>query len=282
MDIDPMDKLSAESVQRQVLFVSDGTGLTAESYGKSLLVQFPDRSFRTRRHSFVDTPEKVAVLAASVARQQEESGEQTIIFSTLVEEQAQQLVESSGACVIDLFNAFIGPLEDALGTHSAHSLGMSHNVFGDNAYQRRLDAIDFSLAHDDGVRPDQYEQADVILSGVSRCGKTPTALYLAMNFSLKACNYPLTDHELERDTLPDTLLKWKDKLVGLTIRAEVLNAIREKRRASAHYCAPEVCRREVLAAERMFRSAGIPVFDTTTTSIEEVAGGIIKQLQSGY
>lgn len=264
---------------RRVLYVSDRTGLTAESYGKSLLAQFPDREFETRRYGFVDTPEKVAELAKRIAREQAEIGERLIVFSTLVEEQAQHLVESSGACVIDLFNTFIGPLEDELGTHSAHTLGMSHDVFGDTAYQRRLDAIDFSLAHDDGVRTDQYAEADVILVGVSRSGKTPTSLYLAMNFSIKACNYPLTDRELESDRLPESLRRWTRKLAGLTIDPEALNAIREKRRASDHYCAPDVCRREVQAAEALFRYAGIPVFDTTNTSIEELASGIIKRLQ---
>ena len=274
-----MKKPPTNRPHRRVFYVSDRTGLTAESYGKSLLAQFPDREFDTRRHAFVDTPEKVAELAAHIAREQKLSGERVIVFSTLVEEQAQHLVESSGACVIDLFNTFIGPLEEELGTHSAHTLGISHDVFGDNAYQRRLDAIDFSLAHDDGVRPDQYAEADVILAGVSRSGKTPTSLYLAMNFSLKACNYPLTDHELESDLLPESLRRWTQKLVGLTLDPEVLNAIREKRRASSHYCSLDVCRREVLAAEALFRRVGIPVFDTTNTSIEELASGIIKRLQ---
>ena len=203
-----------------MFFVSDGTGLTASSYGKSLLAQFGDSRFVTKTFPFVDSAERGHQVAASIQLAQDRKGVRAIVFCTLVDEEVQECIEASGAFVIDLFNlfnAFIGPLEQELGRASAHTLGQSYHVFGDQRYQKRIDAIEFSLAHDDGVRPDQYEEADVILCGVSRCGKTPTSLYLAMNFSLKACNYPLTDEELETDVLPNSLVQWKSRLVGLTI-----------------------------------------------------------------
>jgi regulator of PEP synthase PpsR (kinase-PPPase family) len=264
---------------RDVFFVSDRTGLTAESYGKSLLAQFPNMTFDTRKFSFIDNLEQAQILVGEIENLQRRSNQHIIVFSTLVEKESQQLIEATGACVIDLFNTFIEPLEDELDEESAHTLGTSHNIFASHEYQTRLDAIDFAITHDDGVQPERYDKADVILVGVSRCGKTPTCLFLAMNFSIKACNYPLTDEDPYREILPDCLQAWKSKLVGLTIRPEVLNAIREKRRPTNNYASLTVCRKEVKGAENIFRAAGIPVFDTTNTSIEEISGSIIKNLR---
>jgi len=264
---------------REVFFVSDGTGLTASSYGKSLLAQFSGIRFRTRTLPFVDSVEGAHLAAAEIQSSYMRKGVRPIVFSTLVDDEVQDCIESSGAFMINLFHSFIGPLEVELGQASAHTLGQSYDVLGDNRYQKRIDAIEFALAHDDGVRPDHYPEADVILTGVSRCGKTPTSLYLAMNFSLRACNYPLTDDELERDSLPASLKPWTPKLVGLTISPRVLQAIREKRRASPLYCSLDVCKREVKAAERLFQASGIPVLDSTNTSIEELAGSILKLLR---
>ncbi|HFB98294.1 MAG TPA: hypothetical protein ENJ62_04065, partial [Bryobacterales bacterium] len=154
--------------------------------------------------------------------------------------------------------------------------GHSREVFGDARYQRRIEAIEFALAHDDGVRVRDYDRADLIVIGVSRCGKTPTCLYLAMNFSLKACNYPLTGEELERETLPAPLEPWREKIVGLTIDPRMLSEIRHKRRSSEDYASLATCRREVRAAEHIFAHNGIPVFDSTATSIEDLAGNILK------
>jgi len=200
------------------------------------------------------------------------------VFSTLVDDAEQDIIEECDACVINLFHTFLGPLENCFEMESAHTQGMSRTVFGDSAYLVRLDAIDYSLSHDDGIRPDQYDDADLILVGVSRCGKTPTSLYLAMNFSLKASNYPLTQEDLERDVLPDYLLKHRHKLVGLTIKPVPLSRIRRKRRHTSEYASLSVCQREIKVAGAMFEQAGIPVFDTTDTSIEEIASHVVRAL----
>ncbi len=263
---------------RTVFFVSDGTGLTAESYGMSLLAQFPDLEFSTLTLAFVDTLEKAAQASGQINATRLRTGFQPVVFSTLVDEAEQDIIESSGACVINLFHTFLGPLEKCLSMESAHTQGMSRSILGKNSYQLRLDAIDYSLAHDDGVRPDQYDEADVILVGVSRCGKTPTSLYLAMNFSLKACNYPLIEEDLEGDVLPQHLLKYTDKMVGLTIKPVPLSRIRRKRRPHSEYASLNVCQRELRVAEKMFEKAGLPVFDTTETSIEEIASNVVRAL----
>ena len=263
---------------RTVFFVSDGTGLTAESYGMSLLAQFPDLEFSTLTLAFVDTQEKAVQASRQIKATHLRTGFQPVVFSTLVDDAEQDIIESSDACVINLFHTFLGPLEKCFSMESAHTQGISRTILGENSYQTRLDAIDYSLAHDDGIRPDQYDEADVILVGVSRCGKTPTSLYLAMNFSLKACNYPLIAEDLERDTLPDYLLKYQHKMVGLTIKPVLLSRIRRKRRPDSEYASLNVCQREVQVAEKMFDKAGLPIFDTTETSIEEIASHVVRAL----
>ena len=273
-----MDKQNISPNVRTVFFVSDQTGLTAESYGKSLLAQFPDLEFETMTLAFVDNEKKAKIAAQHIEAVHQLSGIKPVVFSTLVNESDQQIIESMDVCIVNLFHTFLGPLEKCFDMDSAHKQGISRTIFGEKSYQQRLDAIDYSLAHDDGIRPDQYDDADVILVGVSRCGKTPTSLFLAMNFSLKASNYPLTEEDLQTDNLPDYLLKHKHKLVGLTIKPVPLSRIRRKRRPNSGYASLAVCQQEVEMAERMFEKASLPVFDTTDTSIEEIASNVVKAL----
>ena len=261
-----------------VFFVSDGTGLTAESYGKSLLAQFPDLKFETTTLAFVDNEKKMIETIEYINAAYAQSGVQPVVFSTLVSLPQQAILEASHACVFNLFNTFLAPLEKAFALLSAHTQGISKTITDNSAYQVRLDAIDYSLSHDDGIRPEHYDAADIILVGVSRCGKTPTSLYLAMNFSLKACNYPLIDEDLQRDTLPDYLLKHTDKLVGLTIDPVSLSRIRHKRRSDSRYASLQLCQKEIKVANHMFQHAGLPVFDTTETSIEEIASHVVRTL----
>ncbi|MGC9239819.1 MAG: pyruvate, phosphate dikinase/phosphoenolpyruvate synthase regulator [Acidithiobacillus sp.] len=271
--------MEAAKDQRQVFFVSDRTGLTASSYGKSLLAQFRDIAFSTRTIPFVDGLERAEAAAREIDACQRRTGQRAIVFSTLVDAAAQRRIVGTGAFVLNLFEAFITPLEKELARPSVHTLGRAFRPQGEVFHQRWLDAMEFALAHDDGIHPEHYSEADLILVGVSRSGKTPTALFLAMNFSLKVGNYPLTDGDLEHDALPAPLAPWRNKLVALTIEPETLHTIREKRRASPQYAALSVCRREVRAAERIFRKAHLPVFDSTGTSVEELASGILKCYQ---
>ena len=266
------------SNKRTVFFVSDRTGLTAEIYGKNLLAQFPRLEFETVSLAFIENQGKAQQAVNHINAVYESSGIKPIVFSSLVEKQEQDIINTSNAMVIDLFNAFLGPLEQVLGMESAHTQGITKTILGKHAYFDRLDAIDYSLAHDDGVSPDQYNDADLILVGVSRSGKTPTSLYLAMNFSLKASNYPLTDNDLNDDELPMYLKPHRNKLVGLTIKPVPLSKIRKKRRPDSEYSSLENCQREVQIAEQMFRRFDIPMFDTTETSIEEIASYVVKTL----
>lgn len=264
--------------RRVVIFVSDRTGLTAEIFGRSLLSQFPDSQFDQQRYSFVDTPEKAHEVAHIIDTCRQERGVEPIVFSTVVDDEAREIIRKSQACFIDLFNTFIEPLESALQVESSHTMGLSQQSYGEKSYHKRLDAIDFSLSHDDGVRPDQLDEAELILVGVSRSGKTPTSLYMAMNFSLKVANYPLTDSELETDRLPEVLEPWRDKIAALTINARTLSSIRQQRRPGSPYASLSVCQNELKAAMTIFKNSRLPVFDTTDISIEEIAGSIVKKL----
>lgn len=263
---------------RRVFFVSDRTGLTAESYGKCLLAQFPDVEFEATTLAFIDTPEKARQARDQINEVCLQCTHSPVVFSTLVHDEAQYIIESANACVISLFHSFIGSLENFLGVESSNKQGVSRIAFSDTTYQKRLDAIDFALTHDDGVRPDQYKEADVILAGVSRCGKTPTSLYLAMNFSLKVANYPLTPEDLGSDDLPLCLQENANKLVGLTIKPVPLSRIRRQRRPDSDYSSLEICQAELQKAQSMFEKAGVPVFETTDTSIEEISSRVVRAL----
>lgn len=267
-----------QQAKRTVFFISDRTGLTAEAYGQSLLAQFPNQAFHFERLSFIDTEEQAQIACELIQQANQRTGITPIVFSTLVNDATQSVIKACDACVIGLFNTFIEPLEILLGEKSAHTLGSSQQIFKSFDYQKRLDAIDYTMAHDDGVRPDQYQQADVILTGVSRSGKTPVSLYLAMTFAVKVANYPITDHELESDYLPDSLMPLTDRLIGLTIQPRRLSEIRLNRRSSQEYASLAICQREIKAVERMFAHAKIPVFDSTSTSIEELSGNVMKML----
>lgn len=266
---------------RRVYFVSDRTGLTAESYGKCLLAQFPDLEFETVTLAFVDTTEKALRAREQINQNSRETKLQPVVFSTLVCDDEQYIIESADACVISLFHSFVGSLEKFFGAEASHKQGRSRISFSDATYQRRLDAIDFSLVHDDGVRIDHYAEADVILAGVSRCGKTPTSLYLAMNFSLKVANYPLTPEDLHSNELPQCLLQNKHKLVGLTIKPVPLSRIRRQRRPDSDYSSLEICQSELKQAQTMFENAAVPVFETTDTSIEEISSRVVRALGLG-
>lgn len=262
---------------RNVFFVSDETGLTAESYGKCLLAQFPNIEFETVTLSFIDSPEKVEEVRDQINAVSAKSEFQPLVISTLVQDESQYILETCDGFVISLFHGFIGAMENFFGMESSRK-GVSRITISDTTYQRRLDAIDYSLTHDDGVRPDQYEEADIILAGVSRCGKTPTSLYLAMNFSLKVANYPLTPEDFEAEELPEYLRVHQHKLAGLTIKPVPLSRIRRQRRPDSDYSSLEICQEELNKAMAMFKKVSIPVFDTTNTSIEEISSRVVRSL----
>ncbi len=265
--------------RRTVFFVSDGTGITAQMLGHSLLTQFEDVEFNQIILPFVDNADKAEESLARIEAEAASGNGQPIVFSTLVNQEVRAVVRRANALFLDFFETFIGPLETGMGVKSSHTIGRSHSAMDKKEYQQRIEAINFAMAHDDGASHRELGQADVILIGVSRSGKTPTSLYLALQFGVKAANYPLIPEDFERMKLPETLRLHKTKLFGLTIAPERLHHIRKERRPGSKYADLENCRYEIEEAERLMRREGIHSINSTSKSIEEIATTILRELR---
>jgi regulator of PEP synthase PpsR (kinase-PPPase family) len=263
--------------KRTVFFVSDQTGVTAETMGRSLLTQFDGAGFESVTLPFVASPRQAAEAVERIDRAGRETGVRPIVFATLVDDGVRTVMQSSNALVLDFFAAFLGPLEVELGMPSAHASGRAHGMLDLAAYSARINATNFALANDDGAGARDYAGADVILVGVSRSGKTPTCLYLALQYGVFAANYPLTDEDLESARLPKPLVPHRLKLFGLTIGPERLQQIRHERRPGSRYASLQQIEFELRAALALFTRAGLPYLDTTQCSIEEIASRILER-----
>lgn len=264
-----------EMAERTVFFLSDQTGVTAETLGHSLLTQFSGQEFRHVTLPFIDSVDKAREAVARIDKVSASDDVRPIIFSTLVQDQFRGIVREADGLHLDIFDAFLGPLELELEAKSTQEPGRAHGMSDIEAYMKRIEATNFALANDDGGIARNYEVADVVLLGVSRSGKTPTCLYLALQYGVYAANYPLTDEEFEDGKLPDFLLKQRRKLFGLTIRPERLRQIRRERRSVGRYSSAQQVRYELREAEKLFKRYNIPHVDTTEFSIEEIASRIL-------
>ena len=262
--------------KRAVFFVSDSTGITVEALGRSVLAQFEGAEFSQRTLAFVDDPQKAAAAAAQIRRAGEQDGARPILFYTFADESLGGAMRDSGAMLMDCLEIFTRPLEAELGMRASHSAGVSHSA-RDKGYQRRIDALNFAMDFDDGGAVRGLEQADIILVGVSRSGKTPTSLYLALHFGVFTANYPLVDEDLESDNLPSPLAAHREKIYGLTIAPPRLAQIREQRRPGSRYAELAKCEQEVRAALRIFAANGVSHFDATHRSVEELSSKILKE-----
>lgn len=260
-----------------MFFVSDRTGITAETLGHSLLTQFLGMEFEQFTLPFVDSVERAEQAVAEIDRITEARGMRPLVFSTLIVDELRAIVMGSKGVFFDFFDAFIGPLEEEFHRESTHTIGLSHGVSDEGRYMVRMDAVNYALETDDGVASHRYAYADIILAGVSRCGKTPTCLYLALQFGIFAANYPLTEEDFESHRLPKELHTHRHKVFGLTIDAQRLSDIRQERRPGSRYASLEQCRTEVRLAEAMFRREAVTVYDTSTSSIEEIATTILQR-----
>ena len=265
------------SQRRRVFFVSDRTGLTVEALGSSLLTQFGEIDFLRVTLPFIDTIPKALQVVDQVNQAHRDSGQRPLVFSSIVDDQVRAEIDKTDGLVLDVFERFIVPLEAELGTKSTHAVGRTHSVSNVKDYNHRIEAINYTLAHDDGVTHRGLEEADIVLVGVSRSGKTPTCLYMAMQFGIKAANYPLIPEDLEANRLPGTLSTLKQKVWGLSITPDRLHQIRSERRPDSRYAALDNCRYEVTAAEKLMKQAGIPFLDSTTKSIEEIATHMLHE-----
>ncbi|NII10376.1 kinase/pyrophosphorylase [Oleiagrimonas sp. C23AA] len=262
-------------MRRTVFYLSDSTGITAETIGHSVLTQFDGVDFETHRLPFIDDEEKARAAALRIKTVYAQTGRRPIVVNTMTSEALCQIVAESGALVMDVFAPFMGPLERELGVKRSGAVNRSHGMVDFAKYEGRINATNYTLAHDDGVSLN-YADADVILLGVSRSGKTPTCLYMALQYGLRAANYPLTEEDLNKFELPSHLVPYRERLFGLTIDAERLAQIRSERRPHSRYAQLEQARWELDRADRLFRHESIPVLNTTHTSIEEIASKILS------
>ena len=266
--------------QRTVFFVSDGTGITAETFGNSILAQFPTRPRHVRR-PFIDSVEKARHVVGEINEVLLREGNRPVVFITLVNDEIRALLtgDDCRGLVLDMFRTFVEPLELEFGVKSNHRVGRFSDASQSEEYNERIEAINFSLAHDDGQSSLNLDIADVILLGVSRSGKTPTSLYLAMQHGIKAANCPLIPEDFERGRMPSALSPHKRKCFGLTIEPTRLSQIRNERRPGSKYASLENCRYEVGEAESMMRREGIAWLSSTHKSIEEIATTILRDLR---
>lgn len=262
--------------ERTVFFLSDQTGVTAETLGHSLLTQFDGQNFRHVTLPFIDSDDKVREAVRKIDAAGDQDNHRPIVFSTLVQDKFRAIVKQANGLHLDIFDVFLEPLGMELGQEATREPGRAHGMSDIDAYMKRIEATNFALANDDGGITRNYEMADVILLGVSRSGKTPTCLYLALQYGVYAANFPLTDEEFESGVLPAPLLKQKEKLFGLTIAPTRLQQIRKERRALGKYSSAQQVRFELREAEKIFKKYGVEHIDTTEFSIEEIASRILN------
>ncbi|MFT6154560.1 MAG: regulator of PEP synthase PpsR (kinase-PPPase family) [Bermanella sp.] len=264
-------------MKRKAFFISDGTGITAETLGHSLLAQFESIEFEQVTLPYVDTAEKAAEVVERLNKVELKTGQKPIVFDTIVNQDIRDVITKANAFKVDIFATFLSPLETELEMASSYTVGKSHAGGNDAGYMSRIDAVNFALDNDDGSKIKHYDKADIILVGVSRSGKTPTCLYLALQFGIKAANYPLTEEDLQNFSIPDALKPHKQKIFGLTIDPERLAAIRNKRKANSRYASLAQCYYETEEVEHLYQQEQISFLSTTDLSVEEISTKIMQK-----
>ncbi len=264
-------------MKRTAFFISDGTGITAEALGQSLLAQFETITFDKLTRPYIDSIEKARAMVQQINAAADNDGARPIIFDTVVNQEIRDILAQSSGFMIDIFSTYLAPLEQELTSHSSYSVGKSHSITHNANYMERIDAVNFALDNDDGARTHYYDKADLILVGVSRCGKTPTCLYMAMQYGIRAANYPLTEEDMERLQLPAALKPHKDKLFGLSIDPDRLTAIRNERKPNSRYASYAQCEFEVRQVENLLRRENIPHINSTHFSVEEISAKILVE-----
>ena len=267
---------------KSVFFISDRTGITTESLGNALLTQFSNEEFKKEFIPFVDSESKAYQALAKINSRYTQYGNRPIVFTSIMNPQLRDKFKLDFVCHIDFFESFLPKLEVELGEKASMAVGMSHGINNEEKYHKRIEAIDFALNNDDGVTSKNYELADVVLVGVSRVGKTPTCLYLAVNYGIKAANYPFAELDLENIRLPKALVPFHSKLFGLTIDVDRLHHIRTARLPNSKYAQLSTCKMEIAAAESIFHEVDIPFVNVSKKSIEEISVGIIQRVKLNH
>lgn len=259
------------SAPRQVFFVSDHTGVTAEVLGHSLLARFDHLDIETATRPFINNAERATELLAEFGR----LSRPPIVFSTITDPSVRSILSPGADTHLDLFEPFMTQLESSLGQRAESRIGAAHGIRDLGRYQARIDAVEFALTTDDGSNTKRYGSSEVIMVGVSRVGKSPTCLYLAMQYGVRASNFPLAEDDFERSSLPDPLAPYRLKLFGLTIDPRRLHELRTKRSPGTGYASLERCEYEVSRSEQLLRRNNVPFIEVTNVSVEELASQVL-------
>ena len=266
----------SKQFKRSVFFVSDGTAITAETLGHSLLAQFPNVDFDIHIIPYISSEEAATNVVAEINLRAQQDGQNPLVFDTLVDPYVRDIINTANAINLDVFEGLISKLSEELGTPPTTLVGQTHAVTDSASYKARIDAVHFALDNDDGARTRHYDKADLILIGVSRSGKTPTSIYLSLQFGIRVANYPLTEEDLDDNRLPAVLRAHKQKLFGLMIDAERLVAIRSERKANSRYASFSQCQMELRAIEGIYISEGIKYLNVSEMSIEEISTRVLQ------
>ena len=273
-----LPRASSNSSGRIAYFVSDSTGITAETLGSALLANFPGIAFQRHTVPFVDTVDGARDVVADV-RSAVDGGHAPIVFATVKSPAIFDELSTSGAVVIDLLGGHLRELESALGSSASEQLGQFHGVGDIEQYFARMRAVEYAIEHDDGQSGRALDIADVIIVAPSRCGKTPTTMYLALQYGLLVANYPLTDDDFPSDGLPGTVSRYVDKCFGLTTTPLRLSQVRHERRPSSTYSSLAQCTLELRRAEDLYRRNRVPFLNSSTKSVEEMSAVIMQSMR---
>ncbi|SDS81112.1 hypothetical protein SAMN04488570_2754 [Nocardioides scoriae] len=260
-----------------VFFLSDSTGISAETMGNALLLQFPDVIFDRTLIPFISTVEDARRVVEQVDAAMD--GPVTpLVFTTAAEDAVRRELAKTRAPMIDFFDLHMGRVEELLGRRGARQALRLHGVGDIKRYNNRMAAVEFTIEHDDGQSVRMLEKADVILLAPSRCGKTPTSMYLALQHGLFVANYPLVEEDLESSDLPGPVRAHVDRCFGLVTTVDRLARVRAERRPSSRYSSAEQCRWELRRAAQLFDAHRVPSIDSSARSVEEISTVIVQQL----
>lgn len=262
-----------------VFFLSDSTGISAETMGNALLIQFPQLRFERRLIPFITTPEE-ARRVVEVLDEAADGPVTPIAFTTAATDEIRQVLNTTRCPMIDFFELHISRVESIFGTPAARVAAQLHGVGDVKRYNARMAAIEYSIEHDDGQSVRAMDKADLVLIAPSRCGKTPTTMYLALQHGLFVANYPLVEEDLQSNDLPAPVKHLRERCIGLIATPARLCEVRQQRRPNSRYASLEKCTDELRQAKAMYAINGIPVIDSTTKSVEEMSTLIIQTLSA--
>jgi [pyruvate, water dikinase]-phosphate phosphotransferase / [pyruvate, water dikinase] kinase len=271
---------SAASDVVPVFFLSDSTGISAETMGNALLIQFPDVRFERTLIPFISSIEEARDVVARLDAVLDSGGRTPLVFATAASDEVRLELVKTRCPVIDFFGLHMERVESILETQGVHAAARLHGVGDIKRYNSRMQAVEYTIEHDDGQSLRSLDKADVVLLAPSRCGKTPTAMYLALQHGLFVANYPIVEEDLESSQLPRPVRHLRDRCFGLMTTPARLSAVRQERRPNSRYASLEQCTFELRQTEAIFKLHDLPVVDSATKSVEEISTMILQTLKT--